>query len=57
MLFRSSPNVTGTNEPTDTVVASLSVNSNGMPQEFVNQSESVSYKIVYTNGAKEEGKL
>jgi hypothetical protein len=53
-----SPNVTGTDSPTETVVASLSVNSNeGMPQEFINQKESVSYKIQYTNGAKEEGKL
>lgn len=53
-----SPNLTGTDTPTDTVVASLSTNSNnGMPQEFIRQSESVSYKIVYSNGAKEEGKL
>ena len=53
-----SPNVTGTNELDDTIVKSLSANeNNGMPMEFIKQNETISYKIEYTNGSKEEGKL
>lgn len=52
-----SPNVTGTNELNDTIVSSLSAENSGMPRENIKQSESISYKIVYSNGGEEKGKL
>jgi hypothetical protein len=52
-----SPNVTGTNELNDAIVASLSVEDQGMPKENIKQKESISYKIVYSNGSGEEGTL
>ena len=52
-----SPNVTGTNELNNTIVKSLAAESDGMPKEYIKQDESISYKIEYTNGSKEEGKL
>ena len=51
-----SPNVTGTNQINNTIVKSLSVDE-GMPKDYIKQKESISYKIEYQNGAKEEGKL
>ena len=52
-----SPNVVGTNEVDDTIVASLSVADDGMPNDKIKHKESISYKIVYSNGSKEEGEL
>ena len=52
-----SPFVTGTEESSDTVVTSLSNKNDSMLNELIKHNEVISYRIEYSNGSKEEGKI